>query len=188
MYIEKRRRKQIRLSGFDYSSNNCYFITICVKQKECLFGNVVNQKMVLSDAGLIANKCWQEIPLHYQNVILDEYVVMPNHIHGILVIDKNESVGVQYIEPLHRNEFQKIISGSIGAIVRGYKIGVTKWFRRNTDHHDLWQRLFYDHIIRNERSLNFIREYIRNNPKNWESDRNNNLKGKFYSLGIEYYK
>ncbi|MDD3887714.1 MAG: hypothetical protein PHN19_02965 [Patescibacteria group bacterium] len=171
----KRRRKLIRLKGFDYSSDNCYFITICTRNKECLFGNIVNQKMVLNDAGIIAKKYWLDIPFHYPDVILDKYVVMPNHVHGILVIDKKiiGPVGVQNSEPLHR--YQKIIPRSIGAIVRGYKLGVTKWFRQNTDCHVVWQRLYYDHIIRNERSLNIIRNYIKNNPKNWLSDRNNIL-------------
>ncbi len=171
--FSKRRRKLIRLKGFDYSSDNCYFITICTKQKECLFGNIINQKMVLNNAGVIAKKYWLEIPKHYQYIILDEYIVMPNHIHGILVIDKKYPVGVQYIEPLRQNKFQKIISGSIGAIVRGYKIGVTKWYRQNTRYKIVWQRLFYDHIIRDERSLNIIRNYIKENPKNWLFDRNN---------------
>ncbi len=185
-YSRERRRKLIRLKGYDYSNDGCYFITICTKDRECLFGEVRNKKMILNNAGFVARKCWLGIPNHFPNIILNEFITMPNHVHGILVIDN--AVGVQNFEPLRRNRFQKIIPRSIGSIIRGYKIGVTKWFRQNTDCYDVWQRLYYDHIIRNERSLDCIREYIRNNPGNWKSDRNNILNNKFYSGGMKYRK
>ena len=100
---------------------------------------------------------------------LDAYIVMPNHIHGILIINNKR---VQNIEPL-QNRYQHILPGSLGSIIRGYKIGVTKWFGQNTNVEKVWQRLFYDHIIKNDKSLNKIREYIINNPATWNIDENN---------------
>ena len=94
---------------------------------------------------------------------------MPNHIHEILIIDYKR---VQDIEPL-RNRYQHLIPDSLGAIIRGYKIGVTKWFRQNTDIKKVWQQSFYDHIIRNDKSLDEIREYILNNPLKWDDDEYN---------------
>ncbi len=84
---EKHHRRSIRLKGYDYSQPGAYFITICTKNRKCLFGNIINGKMILNDAGHIAQNCWLEIPNHYSNVILDEFVIMPNHIHGIIIIN-----------------------------------------------------------------------------------------------------
>ncbi len=196
---EKHHRRSIRLKGYDYSQPGAYFITICTKNRECLFGNVVDGKMMLNDAGQIAQNCWLEIPDHYPNVILDEFVIMPNHIHGIIIINvganndshqqaNNDSpinVGANNNSPqqanndsprqINNNSSQpssfRSPSGTIGSIVRGFKIGVTKWFRQNTDIYDVWQRNYYEHIIRNEQELNKIREYIINNPLKWELDK-----------------
>lgn len=176
-------RKSIRLKGYDYSQAGLYFITICVQDRKCRFGEIAGvenfqPEMVLNDAGNIADKCWLEIPKHFPNAVLHEYIVMPNHVHGIVELiqtgSSNESVapvGVQNFEPLPtRNEFRKIIPHSIGSIIRGYKIGVTKWFRNNTDIENVWQRNYYEHIIRDEKSYQRISEYIINNPKNWRED------------------
>jgi len=150
--------------------------------------------MILNEAGKIANECWLQIPEHFPNVILHEHVIMPNHIHGIIELSGNASVGVENFQPLHlqndttvgvqnfeplqpsenikskHNEFQKIIPNSIGSIVRGFKIGVTKWFRNKTDIENIWQRNYYEHVIRNNQAYFQIAEYIINNPKNWEND------------------
>jgi len=119
---------------------------------------------------------------HFPQVRLDEYVIMPNHLHGILWIT-DKTVGVQNFEPLrclprHRqissekHEFQKIIPGSLGSIIRGFKIGVSKWCRQHGHDNFKWQRNYYDRIIRDEDELNRIRQYIINNPLNWVDDRN----------------
>ena len=100
---------------------------------------------------------------------MDEFVLMPNHIHGIIIINESP-IGVQNIEPLPTNQYQHIISGSIGSIIRGFKLGVTKWSRIHTDRQIVWQRNYYEHIIRNEEDYFMIREYIRTNPQNWEKD------------------
>jgi putative transposase len=189
-------RKSIRLRGYDYSKPGLYFITICTADRKCLFGKIVpvgvqkfeplqsindsemiegvenfqplRQEMILGDAGKIANTCWLLIPEHFPNVFLHEHIVMPNHIHGIIELKKNP-VGVENFQPL-RNEYQKIIPHSIGSIVRGFKTGVTKWFRNNTEIANIWQRNYYEHIIRNEHSYNQIADYIIENPNNWEND------------------
>ena len=202
-YIQNiHHRKSIRLQGYDYSKSGLYFITICVQNRKCLFGNILRgnyDEMVLNDAGKIAVKCWLEIPKHFPNAVLHEHIIMPNHVHGIIELVKNDDagiqndvvivgvqndvviagvqndvviVGVQNFEPLQKrvNKFQKIIPYSIGSIVRGYKIGVTKWFRSNTDIEFVWQRNYYENIIRTENSYQRICEYIINNPKNWHED------------------
>ena len=167
---EKHHRKSIRLKNYDYSKPGIYFVTICTKNREFLFGEIVNGVIVLNDAGKIAQQCWLEIPEHFPCVSLDKFVIMPNHIHGIIII--NHVAGVQNIEPLQQfNQFQKIIPNSIGSIVRGFKIGVTKWFRQNNILNVVWQRNYYEHIIRNEKELNKIREYIINNPLKWGLDK-----------------
>lgn len=177
--LQKHHRQSIRLQGYDYSKNGAYFITICTQNRECLFGKIVDGVMRLNDAGQNAKIYWENIPDHYPFVVLDEYVVMPNHIHGIVIIDtivNVNSVGANDYSPPQRitNVPQQRPNGTsktIGAIVRGFKIGGTKWFRINTDIDTVWQRNYYEHIIRNEDELNRIREYIINNPRNWKTDK-----------------
>lgn len=159
-------RRSIRLKGYDYSRAGLYFITICTQNRLCLFGAIENGKMVLNDAGRLAEHCWLEIPEHYPETELHEYVIMPNHVHGI--------VGVQNFEPLRgvrQNQYQKIIPRSIGTIIRGFKIGVTKWFRQNTTIRTVWQRNYYEHIIRDHPSYLKIAEYITTNSLTWREDK-----------------
>lgn len=164
------KRKSIRLKEYNYSGAGFYFVTICTDDKKHLFGKIVDNEMHLNAAGEAAQKCWLEIPEHYPNVKSDVSVVMPNHIHGILIIEESTNARAQNIVPL-RNQFQKIASGSVGAVVRGYKIGVTKWLRQNTSVQEVWQKNFYEHIIREEESLLQIQEYILNNPASWKKDK-----------------
>jgi len=157
-------RQSIRLKEYDYSQEGFYFITICTNHYVCLFGKIYDGKMVLNNAGNIAEECWLDIPKHYPNTILREYVIMPNHVHWIIEIVAH--VGANNYSPL-----QNGTSKTIGAIVRGFKIGVTKWFRKNTNVHTVWQRNYYEHIIRNEQSYYKISEYIINNPSHWLTDK-----------------
>jgi REP element-mobilizing transposase RayT len=196
-------RKSIRLRGYDYSKAGLYYITICTEDNKCLFGKIVpagdkfksHHEMILNDAGENVDCCWLMIPEHFPNVVLHEYVIMPNHIHGIIELrkkpvgsvgvenfqplqsmnDSETNVGVQNFEPLHiepqrRNEYQKIIPHSIGSIIRGFKTGATKWFRNNTNIEKIWLRNYYEHIIRNEPSYEQIANYIIENPDNWKKD------------------
>jgi hypothetical protein len=196
-------RRSIRLKGYDYSQAGLYFITICVQDKTCLFGKVVNGKMALNEAGKIAVSCWLDIPVHFPNATLHEYVVMPNHIHGIVELS-GTSVGAKNISPEigtenetfrigakniltenwaknispQRTESSKSESSqprgtsqTIGSIVRGFKIGVTKWMRQNSNVHHVWQRNYYEHIIRDELSYIRIASYIIDNPEKWKDDK-----------------
>jgi putative transposase len=171
-------RRSIRLKGYDYSQVGLYFITICCNDRACLFGQIHNGLMILNDAGKIAQQCWAEIPAHFPNVVLHEFIVMPNHIHGIL-----EIVGANNYSPdnqsfdtrLSDNRAKNISplrspSQTIGSVVRGFKIVVTKWLRQNTNTNNVWQRNYYEHIICDEKSHITISEYIINNPSNWDND------------------
>ena len=169
-----RHRKSIRLKGYDYSQAGKYFITICVQDRECLFGEIVDGKMMLNDAGRIANECWLNIPEHFPHAVLHQHVVMPNHIHGIIelfpanmvVVGANNYSPLRTPQPLPPRSPSK----TIGSIVRGYKIGVAKWFRIHSDIDKLWQRNYWEHIIRDDQSFQRISKYIINNPKKWKDD------------------
>jgi putative transposase len=178
---EIHHRRSIRLQGYDYSRAGLYFITICTQARKCLFGVITEGKMILNEAGKIADECWLQIPEHFPNAFLHEYIVMPNHVHGIIELTNNDA-----IDERQHNEFQKIIPRSIGSIVRGYKIGVTKWFRNNPgrvenfqplqarvqnfEPQQIWQRNYYERIIRNEQSYKNISDYIMNNPTKWKTN------------------
>ncbi len=148
-----------------------YFVTVCTNNHHFLFGHIAEDRMILNNAGRFVNKCWLEIPEHFPHVALDEFIIMPNHIHGIIIIN-DINVGANNYSPLQINQFRSP-SKTIGSMIRGFKIGVTKWFRKNTNVYNIWQRNYYEHIIRNERKLNKIREYIISNPVKWLLDREN---------------
>lgn len=174
------RRQSIRLQGYDYSQAGAYFITICTHNRAPLFGEIIDGVMVLNTAGQIVEKYWCAIPEHFPQVTLDEFVVMPNHVHGIITVGANNHLPLHYF-PLQSNEtptqsnetprpLQHGTSRTIGSMVRGFKIGVTRWFRVNTDIHLVWQRNYYEHIIRNEDAYLKIAEYIQTNPQRWDTD------------------
>ncbi len=170
-YTNIHNRQSIRLKGYDYSLPGMYFITICTNKRKNLFGNIEKSKMYLSDIGIIVDKCWHEIPSHFPFVELDEFVIMPNHIHGIIEI----VVGTQDFVSLQSKYFENpnrkfgVQSMNLSSIIRGFKIGVKKWATINNVNF-AWQTRFYDHIIRNEKDLNRIREYIIYNPLKWNDD------------------
>jgi putative transposase len=177
---DKHHRRSIRLKEHDYAQPGAYFVTICTRERESPFGHVVNGEMRLNDAGEIARRCWEDIPHHFPLVGLDAFVVMPNHVHGIIVITES-CRGEKSFAPTHApttttTTTPQSPSRTIGSIVRGFKIGVTKWFRANTDLYSIWQRGYYEHIIRNEAELMAIREYIQANPARWDEDENNPLR------------
>ncbi len=187
LYKNKYRVDTTRLRNWDYSRNGIYSITICTKNKIPYFGEIKNQQMNLNELGEIAEKCWMEITKHFPFVKLNEFVVMPNHIHGIIIIDKNVEayveahvaahVEAQDFAPLRANpQYNKFgpQSKNLASIVRGFKVGVTKWARENNIEF-FWQKLYYDNIVRNEKAYENIKNYIRLNPQNWEKDRNNDI-------------
>jgi len=191
-------RKSNRLQGYNYAQLGLYFVTICTFKNECIFGRIEKGKMILNSAGNAANQCWLEIPIHFPHVALHEHVIMPNHVHGIIELTYTDGVGAKNFSPLllpqfysyvqHRQQFSplpffspqwmnwqkapfKSPSRTIGSIVRGFKIGVTKWFR-NTDEYEspVWQRNYHDHIIRSYEAYQKVSNYIINNPAKWSDD------------------
>lgn len=167
-------RRSIRLPGYDYSQAGAYYVTICVQDRLCLFGDVMNGEVMLNDIGLYVDRCWLEIPKHFPNVVLHEYIIMPNHVHGII-----EIVGANNDLPLDKEKITERAkdilplrgtSKTVGSIVRGFKIGVTKYVRKCTDIYKVWQRNYYEHIIRDYEDYIRIADYIEDNPINWERD------------------
>jgi REP element-mobilizing transposase RayT len=171
------KRQSLRIKGYDYASEGLYFITIKTKDRNRLFGEITDGTMKLNEAGLIAENCWLAIPSHFPHAAIHDYVIMPDHIHGIIEIVYNPSVGAKNFSPLQtdsplrdRQPVFKSPSKTIGSIVRGFKIGVTKWFRQQTTIHEIWQRNYHEHLIRDTEAYEHICEYIRDNPKNYNSE------------------
>lgn len=171
--------KSNRLQNFDYGSNWWYFITICTKDRQNYFGEILDWKMILNDIWKIVEKYYLEIPNHFPFVVLDEFIIMPNHIHLIIIICK-ENDDIQTVETkdflsLQWLQIPKWTSKTIWSIIRWFKIGVIKYIRENTDIYQIWQPNYYDRIIRNEEELNRIRNYILENPLKWELNKDNRL-------------
>jgi putative transposase len=220
-------RRSIRLKDYDYAQAGLYFITICTKNRDCLFGRISSGEMKLNDAGENAYACWLEIPKHFSNTILHEFVIMPNHVHGIVeILGTNQNSAVDGAKNVSAVDGAKNVSAddgaknvsaddgaknvsavdgaknvsavdgaknvsaddgaknvsplrspskTIGSVVRGYKIGVTKWFLKNMGDEypvgqSIWQRNYYDIIIRDQNAYQRISEYIQNNPAKWNED------------------
>lgn len=168
---EKHHRRSIRLKGYDYSQVGAYFVTICAQNRACLFGDIVGGEMRLNDTGKIVADSWRWLASQYDYVELDEWVVMPNHIHGIIVV--NDRRGDSRIAPTRTAPTGK--RKPIGRLIGAFKTVSTKHINimRGTPGIPVWQRNYYEHIVRNDESLNRIREYIKNNPLQWKLDREN---------------
>ena len=176
----KYRIPSARLQTWDYSWNGAYFITICTKNRINYFGRIVNREMRLSHLGILADVLWYEIKNHANHLQLGEFVVMPNHVHGILILngdrdrngrrDKARLVSTSTDKTIGQQRFQNQGKNTISSIVGGYKSAVTKHAHR-LGYEFAWQPRFYDHIIRNDESYNRIAEYINNNPLNWQKDK-----------------
>ena len=153
------RRKRLRLSEYDYATAGAYFVTICVRDRRCMFGTVVNNAMSLNSWGRIVEDCWYDLRVHYPTVDLDAFVVMPNHVHGILALKPASAHQTAY---------------ALTEIVRAFKTFSARAINaRRRMKQTLWQRGYFDRIIRNEKELMRIREYIDNNPVAWQYDREN---------------
>jgi len=174
-------RKRNRLDGYDYSNNGAYHVTICTKKHECIFGKINNicvgaplacarknipSRIELSNIGKIIDTQWQDIPNQFDGIELDQYIIMPNHMHGILIINK-------------RAQASGAPTAQLGQIIRSFKskcvINCLKYIQTNNLNLSakIWQRNYHDHIIRNNKSLQKAREYIINNPANWAEDEEN---------------
>jgi putative transposase len=167
------RVPSLRLEHYDYTKIGAYFVTICTKEHRNLFGKIENGLMKLNNSGEIVQHEWLQLDRLRDNVELDEFVVMPNHFHAILFITR-EMEGTASRAPTKRI-FGKPVSGSLSSIIGGFKSGVAKKINqlKNPVHAGVWQRSFFEHVIRTEESLDRLREYIVTNPLRWELDREN---------------
>ena len=187
-------RKSMRLRQFDYTRAGAYFVTICTRNWACLFGHIENDVMQLNEVGRVAHKLWEEIPTHFPQVELDTWVIMPNHVHGIVILGSpgnggappgSHSAGDIFAAPTAVSPSARGVSAlpersgprcrSIGAVVGSYKSAVTKEvrnFRRGSDG-SIWHRNYFDHVIRNEVAMDGIRRYIEENPARWPKDPKN---------------
>jgi putative transposase len=163
-------RKSIRLKEYDYSSPGDYFITICTYDKQCILGDVVGEEMQLNQIGKTVAHCWEDIANHFENVELDEFIVMPNHLHGIIIITEGRDL-IDQIPTTEQNfPLMKNPKQTLGKIIRYFKARAAKLIHDNGHSEFQWQSRYYDRIIRNESELTNIRDYIINNPLKWSSD------------------
>jgi putative transposase len=176
-------RKSIRLKEYDYARAGAYFVTICSWNKQCVFGTVEEDTVQLNELGRVVESCWQEIPEHFAKVELDEFIIMPNHIHGIIILNDQEDYTCR--DTIHRvressgesktESFGNPTASSIPTIIRTFKAAVTRESRRLRlfTSERLWQGGYFERIIRNENAMMKAREYIVNNPLEWHFDREN---------------
>lgn len=173
---EHHHRRSIRIQGYDYSKTGIYFVTICTHQRQCLFGEIRNEKMILNQIGKIVTQEWLKSAEIRQEIVLDEWIIMPNHLHGIVGIDKKDDNDFKgdnnkgaSLAPLQKDK-QK--PKSLSSFVGGFKSSVTKIIKPICDHPNpvIWQRNYYENIVRDENQLNQIRQYIINNPQKWDED------------------
>lgn len=178
----EKKRQSIRLRGFDYSREGVYFISLCAHNRECFFGEVNGENILLNDFGLIVQEEWLQSAIIRKEIELDTFVVMPNHFHGIVCIT-NAAVGATGRSPLPSqaptSSQVPVIAGpapkSLGALIAGFKSSVTKRINmlRDTPGMPVWQRNYYERIVRDDKELNAIRQYIRDNPMKWHLDKDN---------------
>jgi putative transposase len=175
---EKHHRRSIRLKEYDYSTAGAYFITLCTYQQECLFGEIMDGEMQLNPYGMVVAENYRWLSEQYLYVHLDDWVIMPNHFHGILILTDQSRRGDLQIAPTHTENAtapsEKMPKyKSLGRLVGAFKTVSTKRINiiRDTPGNVVWQRNYYEHIIRNELALNNIRRYIQMNPVNWRLDR-----------------
>lgn len=182
--LKYKERKQYRLQTWDYTENGYYFVTICTKNRRFYFGKISNAKIILSKVGKIVREEWLKTPVIRKNTALDKWVIMPNHVHGIIVIkrDYTKAVGKgrRSIRTEHRsvptipttNKFGQVQPDSLSTIIGSFKSIVARRCHQAGYNDFAWQSRFYDHIVRDEKDLYNIREYIEYNPLNWDLDRN----------------
>ena len=196
---ERHHRRSIRLKEYDYSQVGAYFITIVTQDRACLFGEIMDGKMHLNDAGRMVEKGWLELNRKFPTIETDEYIVMPNHFHGIVVIVgadlrvcPDTTVGADLcVCPNVMETDPRVYPCELGAHAGAPLPSIIQWFKTMTTNEyirgvktsgwlpfrgRLWQRNYYEHIIRDDESLNSIREYITNNPLQWEMDRENHVR------------
>ena len=167
-----RHRRSIRRPDFDYRQAGAYFVTICTHNRAPLFGEIQGDEMELNEAGRVVQAAWDDLPEHYRHVELDAWVVMPNHVHGIITLVDPANVGAG-LRPAPTPHGAKRHPPS--EIVRAFKSFSARRINehRNSPGSPVWQRNYYEHVIRNEKSLHDIRQYIVHNPAKWADDPDN---------------
>jgi len=172
---DKHARRSIRLPEYDSTYRGAYAITLCTYQRECFLGVVVNGEMISNELGLLVKACWEEIPAHFPNTDLDMFVVMPNHVHGIIVLKDSPNTATNQATTPHVESFGRPVPGSLATIIRSFKSATTRRVNetRNTPKMPVWQRNYYEAIIRDEDALHRVREYIALNPIRWHEDTEN---------------
>lgn len=202
LFKNKYRVESTRLLNYDYSSDGAYFVTVCTKNKQHFFGEIINGKLSNIKQTQIVQKCWFDLPNHYANCVLDKFVIMPNHVHGVVFIDngikgvkcddvdnrfggiktsgvetgfKPVSTDINQCTKQNQINNQHTKHYSLSEIIRGFKTFSARRINemQNTSGQPFWQSRFYEHVIRDDRALNRIRQYIIDNPINWQDDRNN---------------
>jgi putative transposase len=185
------KRRSIRLRGYDYSRAGAYFVSICTKDRKCLFSDIENQEMALNDAGRMVDKWYLQLENKFQDIRCGEYIIMPNHFHAIIQNTGPVSVGADLCvcpddlrvcpdDHRHGRTSGEHIGSPLHRVIQWFKRMTTNEYIRGVKQHGwtpfpgkLWQRNYYEHIVRNEKELTRIREYIRNNPAHWATDREN---------------
>lgn len=170
LFKDRYRVESTRLKGWDYSAAGYYFVTICTRERNCWLGDIVDGVMRLSSAGEIVSAEWQNTAAMRENITLDEWVIMPNHLHGIICIVETHCMRLTH-QTSQPNTFGPQ-RNNLSSIVRGFKSASTKRIQQ-AGHDFAWQPRFHEEIIRDEKSLAMVREYIRNNPMKWELDKDN---------------
>jgi putative transposase len=169
-------RRSIRLPGFDYSRPGNYFITICADERRCIFGRIDKSVTVLTGIGEVVNKCWREIPQHFPGVEIESYIVMPNHLHGILGIAAKFSNAFSQASLVQTAEsFGKPVGKSVPTIIRSFKAAVTKRVRESglLAGDPVWQRGYFERVLRDGREFVNATDYIIKNPSRWAFDEEN---------------
>jgi REP element-mobilizing transposase RayT len=166
--VPLRFRKHLRIQGFDYRSHHAYFVTICTANREPAFGHIESDEMHLSRRGIIVQACWQDIPNHHPFIELDAMIIMPNHVHGILAFVGDAPVAATPASPLPRGPQP----ASLGSVVGSFKSAVSRSINRLRPGAaaKLWQTNYFEHIVRNDKALYAIRDYILTNPARWQED------------------
>jgi putative transposase len=153
---EKHHRQSTRLKNYDYSSLGAYFVTICVFQRECIFGEIINGEMILSNSGELTLEIWEGLPLRFPTIELDAFVIMPNHVHGMICLTQTEAVTISTVLRAFKSLSARAINQELGRAER-----------------PAWQKRFWDRVIRDAAELERIRMYILNNPQSWAEDKEN---------------
>jgi len=177
-------RRSIRLPGYDYARNGTYFVTICLQGRECLFGGIANGEMEMNEAGLMVADAWLALPERFPSILVDEFVIMPNHFHGIILITNNNDDGFglgRGAACRAQNACRAPIIGTcgkgaassaptVGKIMRAFKSISAIAVNRALDRHGVpvWQRNYYERIIRDDNELQRARQYILDNPAKWD--------------------